>query len=97
MLHEPVSDTKQDYAAPYKAKLGLWMFVLYAVIYFGFIALNLIDPSLMERTVLGGSNLAIIYGIGLIIFAWLLAVVYNALSTKKENELNVNEAENLGD
>ena len=87
MFHEPVSETKQDKAAPFKAKLGLWMFALYAVIYFGFIVINLVEPSFMERSFLG-TNVAIVYGMGLIVLAIILALIYNVLSSRKENELN---------
>lgn len=89
MLHEPASKSQEhDAATPYKTRLGLWMFAFYALIYIGFIAINLINPSLMEKTVFIGLNLATVYGMGLIILAFLQAFIYNALSTKKEKELN---------
>jgi hypothetical protein len=44
---------------------------------------------------IGGSNLAIIYGFGLIIFALMLAFVYNAICTAAEEELNDPEEDKL--
>lgn len=79
MLHEPATSSGKDLAAAQKSRLGIWMFLLYLLIYAGFVAINLIDPGLMEKTVLFGLNLATIYGFGLIIFAFLEALVYNAI------------------
>lgn len=93
MLHEPATPQEKDYASAYKTRLGLWMFILYALIYVGFIAINVINPVLMETIVFAGLNLAIVYGFGLIIFALILAIVYNAMCVKKEQDLNTNEGE----
>jgi hypothetical protein len=46
---------------------------------------------------IGGSNLAIIYGFGLIVFALMLAFVYNAICTAAEEELNDPEDFKTGD
>ena len=51
------------------------MFTLYAVIYAGFVVVNLVRPGLMEKAVIAGLNLAVVYGFGLIIFALILALV----------------------
>jgi uncharacterized membrane protein (DUF485 family) len=42
----------------------------------------------MERIIFSGLNLAVVYGIGLIIFALILALIYNSMCLKKEAELN---------
>ncbi len=60
-----------------QAQAGRLLFIVYALIYAGFVAINLIRPVLMEKTVLGGLNLAVVYGMGLIILALLMALVYN--------------------
>jgi uncharacterized membrane protein (DUF485 family) len=88
MLHEPATPQEKDNATAYKTRLGIWMFILYALIYAGFTAINVINPVLMGTIVFAGLNLAIVYGFGLIIFALILAVVYNAMCVKKEQELN---------
>ena len=41
-------------------------------------------PTLGGQT---GLNLAVVYGMGLIIFALILALIYNHLCTQKEREL----------
>jgi uncharacterized membrane protein (DUF485 family) len=88
MLHEPAAPQGKDYAPEYKTRLGVWMFVVYALIYGGFLAINLIDPKIMARiTGVFGLNVAVVYGFGLIIFALILALIYNWLCTRKEAQL----------
>ena len=87
MLHEPVAKKGPDPASPYKTRLGVWMFVLYALIYAGFVAINLIAPHQMDAIVIAGLNLATVYGFGLIAFALVLALIYNALCMREEKRL----------
>ncbi len=56
-------------------RLGLWLFAVYCLIYGGFVAINAFYPSMMTWTVLG-VTLAIVYGLGLILAAFVLALVY---------------------
>lgn len=91
MAHGPSTEWGEDKASSYKTRLGLIMFFIYAVVYIGFIVINLANPKGMETVVLAGLNLAIVYGVGLIVFAILLGLLYNFLCTKKENELNVDK------
>lgn len=85
--HEKSSDWGSDRASSFKTRIGIWMFFLYSIFYFGFIAINAISPQIMGSEI-GGLNLAVIYGMGLIIFALMLALVYNAICTAAEEELN---------
>ncbi len=91
MLHEPAAQSKSDPASGFKVSLGAWMFLFYAIIYIGFVAINVSKPVLMEKIVFLGLNLAVVYGFGLIIFAMILALIYNALCTAKEKELEGKE------
>ena len=89
MLHEPApQDSGPDNASGYKSKLGVYMFIVYTIIYAVFVLIPLVDPSLMDAKVLLGMNLATVYGFGLIIFALIQALVYNAKCNAKELELN---------
>lgn len=60
------------------------MFLLYALFYVGFVAINLWKPLLMEYSVVFGLNLATVYGFSLIIGALGLALIYDRLCHKKE-------------
>lgn len=61
------------------ARLGLQLFAVYLVLYGGFVLLNAFAPQTMEITPVGGINLAILYGFGLIIAALVLALIYGAI------------------
>lgn len=93
MLHEPASKAEKDNASEWKAKLGIKLFWLYCVIYMGFVGIAVFATKLMKTPVLAGVNLAIIYGMALIIFAIILGLVYNHVCTKKEDEMNAKDGE----
>jgi uncharacterized membrane protein (DUF485 family) len=86
MLHQPIhsEDKETDLALNYRTRIGVLFFLFYASVYVIFVVINLISPLLMENVVLFGMNLAVTYGIGLIIFAILLALIYNRMCAKKE-------------
>jgi uncharacterized membrane protein (DUF485 family) len=93
MLHEPAARVGRDASTDYKTRIGVWMFIIYALVYAGFVAVNVIMPLAMGRIVLGGMNLAVTYGIGLIVFALLLALVYERLCTLRERRMRVENGE----
>lgn len=87
MDHGPaVQYDEREELKDYKQKLGLKLFYVYALFYAVFVILNAVFPAMVENVVFLGLNLAIIYGISLIIVAILLGLVYNAFCTKKETE-----------
>jgi len=91
MDHGPAAMLKEDKSSGRKARLGVWMFILYSIVYAGFVAIGVINYELMGKIVLGEQNLAVVYGIGLILFAIILGLIYNWRCTKFENEMNKEE------
>lgn len=87
MLHEPAAQSGPDLASAYKMKLGVRMFIPYALVYAGFVFINLYRPVLMERKVLLGMNLAVVYGFGLIVLALVMALFYNYYCARQEKRL----------
>lgn len=88
MLHGPAQQSGPDPASRYKSRLGVWMFLLYCLVYAGFVFTNVLtEGRAMQIIVFAGLNLAVVYGMGLIILALVLALVYNWLCTSKEKEL----------
>jgi len=88
MHHEPAQDSGPDPASGYKTRLGVWMFIIYCVVYAGFVFTNVFtEGKAMQVIVFSGLNLAVVYGVGLIVFALVLALIYNWLCTKKEAEM----------
>ena len=58
------------------ARYGLVLFAAYAAFYGVFMLLNAFWPQVVETVVFAGINLAVIYGLGLIVTAFVLALVY---------------------
>ena len=92
MLHEPAVVTEKDNAIGYKMRVGIVMFLIYAIIYAGFVIINVSKPDLMDTMIFSGLNLAVVYGFGLIIFALVLALIYNAMCSKMELTMNAVES-----
>lgn len=92
MSHGPATEWKEDKDAAAKAKMGMIMFVVYTLVYAGFIFINVTNPKLMKVDI-GSWNLAIVYGIGLIVLAIILAVVYNHFCTRAEDRVEQEAAE----
>ncbi len=88
MLHEPTNVIETDNAAPKKAKLGVILFIVYTLIYAGFVMIGLTKPELMGMELMAGQNIAIIYGFGLIVLAIVMGFIYNYFCTKMENKMN---------
>lgn len=88
MHHGPAAKLEADKAAAKKAKLGVILFLCYAAIYAGFVAIGLINPDLLGKQVVGNQNLAIIYGFGLIVLAMVMGFVYNFFCTRFEDSMN---------
>ncbi|MDA0834479.1 MAG: DUF485 domain-containing protein [Planctomycetota bacterium] len=66
------------------ARIGLIMFVIYTGFYSGFVFLNAFYPKLMEITPIGGINLAILYGMVLILAAFVMSLIYGYLCRTNE-------------
>jgi len=62
------------------------LFAVYLLLYGGFVLLNTFSPTTMEATPIEGINVAIIYGFGLIVAAFFLALLYGLLCTKEGDE-----------
>ena len=56
--------------------VGLALFTLYLAGYAGFMYLAAFKSSLLVKEVIGGVNLAVVYGMALIAGAFVLAVLY---------------------
>lgn len=86
MDHGPAIQTyESDDLKMYKQKLGLKLFLAYAVFYAIFVVISTAFPDMMEKVIFLGLNLAIVYGFSLIIIAILLGVIYNIYCTRREN------------
>ena len=89
MSHGPATEWKENKSLhKRKARLGVVMFVIYTVIYAGFIYINVWDSKVMEISV-GSLNVAIVYGFVLIGLALVQAIIYNHICTCAEKLVDV--------
>jgi uncharacterized membrane protein (DUF485 family) len=68
------------------ARYGLWLFAIYVLFYGGFVALSAFRPDLMGVN-FAGVNLAIVYGLGLIVLAFLLALIYMGMARHRASDV----------
>jgi uncharacterized membrane protein (DUF485 family) len=61
------------------ARYGGILFLIYLAVYAIFVILNTFMPEVMDRVPFAGLNFAILYGVGLIVFALVLALIYSWL------------------
>ena len=75
----PTPEPEPEQGATRRTLYGRVLFTFYLVLYGGFVLLNAFSPETMEQTPVAGVNLAILYGLGLIAVAFVLALVYDWL------------------
>ncbi len=75
-----------------KSSIGIRMTLLYSVVYVGFVALCVFTPAWMGARAILGLNLAVAYGLGLIVVAVILALVYNQLCRNRATATSANRA-----
>ena len=80
-LHHAETDVVHDNVATAErnSRLGLILFAVYSILYVGFVLLSAFWPKLLDETPVAGLNVAILYGMGLIVAALFLALVYSWL------------------
>lgn len=64
-------------------RIGLILFFIYLVLYSAFVFTNAWLPDAMNWQVFDGINLAVVSGFGLILGAFLMALLYGMLCTKE--------------
>ena len=74
------------------SRIGLFLFAIYLVMYGGFMFLSAFSASTMEVRPFAGVNLAVLYGFGLIIAAFVLSLIYGALCTSEPEDSSKGDA-----
>lgn len=96
-MHVNNTAEEKEIVTQQKSKLGVRLFFIYLICYAGFVILGVFKYELLETTVFWGLNLALTYGIGLIIFAVVLGIIYNYYCTKYEDQAEATEILTKGD
>ena len=68
------------------SRIGLTLFAVYLLLYGGFVLINTFSPATMEATPVQGINVAVLYGFGLILAAFVLALLYGLLCRSSEDD-----------
>lgn len=95
MHHKPAVEMGVDNASAKKAKLGVWFFFIYLFFYGGFVAIGVLNYEMLSIKVVAGLNLAVFYGMGLIVFAVLLGILYNFFCSRYEDDMNTDVKEDI--
>ena len=69
----------------YNARVGVVLFLIYLLIYAAYVMLSAFHGDVMAKPFIGGVNLAVVYGFGLILLAFAMAILYMALCRKDES------------
>lgn len=81
----PVIKEQEDAAiVAHNTRMGLVLFVLYFSLYGGFMVLSAFAPEVMGWPFIGGVNLAVVYGLTLIVSAIGFALVYLLLCRRSK-------------
>lgn len=84
--HHPINSQSGKPNQPVRlrpSRLGAALFGLYLALYSAFVLVNAFSPSSMDWTPLAGVNLAILSGLGLIVIAFLLALIFDWLGDRE--------------
>ena len=79
-------ETHDEQTSVRNARMGMKLFLIYLAAYLGYVLLTAFRPETMKSAPVGGINLAVLYGLGLIVGAGLVAVVYGRLCRTKPND-----------
>lgn len=85
MFHEPNSEIERDHATAAKGRLGIILFFAYFVVYGGFVAIGILKPQWLGEKMMS-QTLAVIYGMGLILLAIVMGVVYHMICNSYEKQ-----------
>lgn len=68
------------------SRLGLALFAVYTVFYASFVFVNAFAPQWADWIVFSGLNLAVVWGISLIVLAFVLAMIYGLMCTTEDTQ-----------
>jgi uncharacterized membrane protein (DUF485 family) len=91
MQHGPATELGRDLSIPKKTKLGVRLFLIYSAIYAGFVVIGTLFTDALSGRIFANLNLAVVYGMGLIILAAVMGLFYNYFCTKYEKQMNREE------
>ena len=92
-MHVNNTSTEKESLTRQKSALGIRLFFVYFICYAGFVSIGVFRYELLAIEVFGGLNLAVVYGMGLIVFAVLLGIVYNYYCSRYEDQAEAEDVQ----
>lgn len=80
----------------FNTRLGLWLFAVYLVLYLGFVLISAFAAEVMDTIIVAGLNLAIVYGLALIVIALALALMYGLMCRREPSSTGPGESQSDG-
>ena len=80
--HLPPEEVRDPVAERHAARLGVVLFCVYLAFYLAYVIINAFWPRVMDMVPFSGINLAVWSGLGLIVGALVLALLYAWLCRK---------------
>ena len=87
-------DNEMEKISARNARYGMVLFLVYLAVYSVYVVLNAFKPMVMDAVPLLGVNLAVLFGLGLIVLALVLALVYAWLCRSARNRSNESSGAN---
>ncbi len=81
----------------YNTRLGLILFLIYLLFYCGFVFISAFSPQTVEMNPIKGVNLAILYGFGLIVAAFIMAMIYGLMCKSDDSETDTTSSSKKSD
>ncbi len=88
---KPSPNDEHPELAVRNASSGILLFAFYSAIYAAFVALAAFSPQTIAQATPLGPNVAILYGFGLILGAFLLALLYMVLCNRNAQQIERKE------
>ena len=88
----PDAPAQDSPATARHARFGLLLFAVYVILYGSFVYLSAFRADLMASKPFNGVNLAVLYGMGLIVAAFVLALIYMMLCRPRADEKDASES-----
>ncbi len=73
-----------DPSTQYNRKLGLILFAAYSIVYLAFTLVSAFSPDTSKWKPLGGINLTTWWGLGLIVLAFVMSMVYGLMCRNEQ-------------
>ena len=73
------TEARDETVERHNARVGMALFIAYLAVYAAYMVVNVLAPEWMDVVPFWGLNLAVLWGMGLIVGALILSIIYMLL------------------